>query len=203
MGELRCSLCILSNVRRKTGIPGYLKESQGNQTNIGISFLLRPEVKGELDRNAVSLRKGAEAVDPLDRAQCREIEGRGSAACLYASVGGNPVMVNVKDNGCALIHRGKWIGLRLIPVLRNFGVDDIDVVGVALSKAAVLYRDARGAVLELHCGLGDADTCGLAGNCFGGRRRNGLNVLWRRGGRLFGDFRGLDFLGDSNFFRGG
>src|ERR1700737_4495852 len=111
-------------------------------------------MKGEFDRYTVALRQGAEAVDTLYRTQCRQIERGRSAACLYTGVGRNTVTVNVEDNGCALIHRGKRISLRLVPVLRNFAVDDIDVVGKALPKAAVLYGHAGGAVFDFQCGLG-------------------------------------------------
>ena len=66
-----------------------------------------------------------------------------------------------------------------VPVLRDLGIDDFDVVGVALAEAAVLDRDAGGAILEFYGGLGDADARGLAGDGFGGRRGDWLDVLWR------------------------
>ena len=136
-------------------------------------------MEGVLDGDVIPLGKWAEAFYTLDGAHGGEIERGRAAAGFDAGVGGGSVAVDVEDDGDGFAVGGAGIGFAGEPVLRDLGVDDLDVVGEACAEGAVFDGDAGGAVFELGGGLRDADAavspvvafmgCGGTGwTCFGG-----------------------------------
>ncbi len=62
---------------------------------------------------------------------------------------GTPSRLMSKMMVVLLPREARGISLAGVPVLRDFAVDDVDVVGKPRAEGAVFDRDAGGAVLQL------------------------------------------------------